>query len=77
MRSLIKPRIMPYGLKLTFKESDNLYHMHRWCEKEIGKFDRNWTSRSYGFRTKYGFYQYATIYFQNEVDAVGFKLRWI
>lgn len=79
IKTLKRPRIMPYGFKL-----DPIAHKlcMDWCIKEFGHFKRDgrdrWTHRRNSFMTQRGNdIGHASIYFMNIEDAVAFKLRWM
>ena len=69
---------MPYGFHI---EVDSYEVCMDWCETEFGEVldcgdNGRWTYRKRFFPSYHGISESATIYFQNEEDAIAFKLRW-
>lgn len=82
IKAFTRPRIKSYGFQID-------YHAHEictaWCEEEFGELEPYDKGR-WAHRINHLFYRFggqrsakgtAAVYFENEVDAVAFKLRWL
>ena len=82
IKTFTRPRIKPYGFQIDY-DAHEICIM--WCEEEFGEWEPYDVGR-WSHRINHLYYRYgaprsikgsASVYFENEIDAMAFKLRWL